>query len=357
MKKIAIGVHSPAPYWNEVFQSIRGYCNVDVYYEHKFDFEKSWKVLNVDEGIYYTDEGMINIVRRLAHYDLVILGGWLNPRNIIIALSLWILRRKFAFFSDYPEHKQRSIFNIMLKKFLLSICDYLLAASEATKEYYIDTYHINPNKVRILHYTYSPINSETLLEQYNIQRNIELQNSESIVKLFIASRFIKRKGYEIVYDAFRKLYENNLLDSFDVTISGTGPLCEYYTEKFKLLSSKIQFLGWVELDDYINQMNSCDVYLHPSTHEPFGIPPLDAMVRGKLLVVSDGVKSTVTIIGNKENGLLYHAVSSDELYNCMCYILDNKKSIYSIAKKGRLTVLKYYSPEHMVESIKDILKN
>lgn len=355
MKKIAFAVHSPAPYWNTIFKEIMKSQELIVFYEHYGDPEKEWKEFYRVPGKYYKDLGLWKLIKNLLKCDYVLLGGWSNKWNIVIATILFISRRKFAFQSDFPEIKNRSWLNRLMKKYLLTICDNLFVACEAVKPYYINEYNMSPLKIKLLHYSYSDIQDIEQLEVYNKQREIDLQHNAQI-NLYIASRFIERKGYKIVYEAFKILEEQGLLSNFHIVITGSGPLYEKYSTLFSSLCADIQMFGWVENEVYENEMNKCDVYLHPSLHEPFGIPPLDAMARGKLLIASDGVKSTISVLKNGENGLLYKADSAEELSNALSFLVDNKKYIYQIAKRGIQTVNENYSKQHAVLDLNDVLK-
>ncbi|WP_075317117.1 glycosyltransferase family 4 protein [Bacteroides togonis] len=356
MKKIAFGVHSPAPYWNSIFDKIKESQNLTVYYEYYYDPEKGWKDFNLIPGKYYKDLGLWKLMRDLIAYDYVILGGWSNKWNIVIAFYLYFKGRKFAFFSDYPEKKKRSFLNQMLKKCLLTICSNLFVACEAVRPYYVNNYNINPSKVKLLHYSYSDIKDKENLRLYNLQRNSDLQHGSKI-NLYIASRFIERKGYQIVYKAFRMLKERELLDNFRIVITGSGPLYNEYNVLFSDLRADIKMLGWVENSIYEEEMNKCDVYLHPSLHEPFGIPPLDAMARGKLLVASNGVQSTISILQDKVNGLVYKADSAEQLFNALSFLINNKCNIYEISKNGIKTVQDNYSKQHAVLDLNDVLQS
>ena len=78
MKKIAFGGHSPAPYWNSIFDKIKESQNLTVYYEYYYDPEKGRKDCNLIPGKYYKDLGLWKLMRDLIAYDYVILGGWSN---------------------------------------------------------------------------------------------------------------------------------------------------------------------------------------------------------------------------------------------------------------------------------------
>ena len=356
MKTIAFGVHSPAPYWNTIFEEIAKSQNLTVYYEHYYDSEKGWKDIRRFPGKYYKDLGPWKLMKDLVTYDYVILGGWYNKWNIVIAFYLFFNGRKFGFFSDYPEIKKRSFLNRALKKCLLTICSNLFVACEAVRPYYVNNYNVNPSKVKLLHYCYSDIKDKENLRLYNLQRDFELQHSSKI-NLYIASRFIERKGYQIVYKAFLMLKERGLLDNFHIVITGSGPLYDEYNALFNDLHADIKMLGWVENSVYEKEMNKCDVYLHPSLHEPFGIPPLDAMARGKLLVASDGVQSTISILQDKVNGLVYKADSAEQLFNALFFLTNNRCDIYKIGKNGVKTVQDNYSKQHTVLDLNDVLQS
>ena len=126
-----------------IFDKIKESQNLTVYYEYYYDPEKGWKDFNLIPGKYYKDLGLWKLMRDLIAYDYVILGGWSNKWNIVIAFYLYFKGRKFAFFSDYPEKKKRSFLNQMLKKCLLTICSNLFVACEAVRPYYVNNYNEN----------------------------------------------------------------------------------------------------------------------------------------------------------------------------------------------------------------------
>ncbi len=186
----------------------------------------------------------------------------------------------------------------------------------------------------------------------NSLRIRKLRNKEKI-NIFIANNFVERKGYSILMEAFTLLKQNNLIDKFNIVIAGTGVLFEKYSKEFMNLSSNIILLGWIEQEEYLFNMNNCDVYIHASLFEPFGIPPLDAMARGKLLIVSDGVKSTDRIIEDSINGYVYSAPKSEELYEILKKL--NVDTIYTLGMKGQDRVFKEFHNDIFVSTIKECM--
>ena len=62
-------------------------------------------------------------------------------------------------------------------------------------------------------------------------------------------------------------------------------------------------------------MSETDIFIHTSLQEPFGIPPIDAMSHGKLLISSDNVYSSLDRVIDGFNGYLYRKNSAEDLFN------------------------------------------
>lgn len=77
---------------------------------------------------------------------------------------------------------------------------------------------------------------------------------------------------------------------FHFIILGHGEEEGKYKEIAESLDMDIEFYGWTEPEKYQRFMDETDVYIHPSIEEPFGIPPIDAMGRKKVVIVSDASK-------------------------------------------------------------------
>jgi glycosyltransferase involved in cell wall biosynthesis len=198
-------------------------------------------------------------------------------------------------------------------------------------------YDVSNSKLRVLPYYCENSNGEL----------IELRNGERKL-LFIANNFIHRKGYDVLFDAFRALEMDGLLDQYEIVIAGHGELLEYYSKKFKELSSPVKILGWISKDQYDYYMATCAIFVHASYFEPFGIPPLDAMRRRKVVVSSLGVKSAEEIIVHGVNGFLFSPGSALQLFE----ILKNLSyfNLNEIGVKAESSVCKFYE-EHSISRV------
>jgi glycosyltransferase involved in cell wall biosynthesis len=222
-------------------------------------------------------------------------GGWNIKQNILYSRLLRFSRTKTGFFSDHPDDNKNSFLKKLIKTLIIKSADYLFVTSESAQKYFTANFNISKGKIKIFPYAHN----------YDFEYQPNNQNDK--IKIFIANRFIERKGHHIVLESFRLLREKMLLDSFDIVIAGGGEQYKFYKDKYLKLSEFINVYEWIENDEYISHLKSSNIYLHASIFEPFGIPPLDAMQLGKVVIVSDGVKSLNTFLNRSKGLMIYPA--------------------------------------------------
>lgn len=325
MKLVFTTIH-PAPYFDRLFNwlEIKG-IEVEPWYSYGKSSEKNWKTYKPSNIRILSDYSFFYIVHHFAKADIIIMH-WGSLTNIMIGLFLKIKKRKFGFYLDYPDPQKTKCkgLNKFIKSHLMKMATYMFPACYSCQDYLHNVYGLEKNKIRVFPYSHSMAPDK--IADINDKRFYNLINGGK-PRLLIASRFIERKGYAIVYKAFEKLKQLEMLDKFDIKIIGNGEQFEKYKAMFSRLSEYIKFLGWIENDEYEKLICECDIYLHPSLFEPFGIPPLDAMERNKYVIVSDGVKSTDIFIKNK-GVRIYPSHEDGVLCDILVDILKNKEHLY-----------------------------
>lgn len=349
-KTILLTTVHPAPYVDRWINVLKQKYNLTIAYHEKKSKMKSWKTFHGYEGFCFSDFNIVAYLSLLKNYDFVIFGGWYNLYTLIGIFYLWILNRKFAVFSDYPDDKslKRKIYYI--KKYMLfKLIPYFFCATESCIKFYSENYSIPQNKLKLFQYIYAKSNWEKV-KLINKQRQRQISEG-SRINLFIANNFYYRKGYDVLVNAFQMLHEQNSLNRFSITIAGHGVDFEKIKNEILSFDPTVNFVGWIEPDKYDELMESCDIFIHASFFEPFGIPPLDAMDKGKLLIVSDGVRSVDKLIINGVNGFSYKANDSCALYEILNSI--NVETIYKIGEAGRNSLLSTYNAETCICSIEE----
>ena len=318
-KKILFTTSHPAPYWDIIYNDISKNADITVYYNRIKDKDKAWKNQNNVKGKVESEISLKEKINDIKNIDFAVLGGWNNKNNLLFMFLLILFRKPFAFFSDVPDENSITLFKKIFKKIFFMFVPFLYLTGKTGKEHYQKHYGINDSKIKIFPYGIN-LPDEKLIKEKIDRRINEMKNvKDSKLKIFIANRFLERKGYKTVYEAFKLLNEKGLLNKFDIVIAGKGEFFDEYEKKFNNLQSNIKLLGWIEFDEYNNNLDNCDIYLHSSYFEPYGIPIVDAMLNGKIVIASDGVMSALDNIKNEENGFIYSKYDEKAL----CQILES----------------------------------
>lgn len=348
MHKILLTTVHPAPYIDKWINGLNTYFETTIIYNYPYLQEKAWKNFKGYPGFLFSDLSLIQLYKIIKSNDLIIVGGWTNWDCLKTILLSWLLKREVGIFTDYPFH-QKKYADFFKKIFLYRIINYIFCATQSTSEFIEKKYKSAAhNKTKLFPYA---VEMQPLTP---IRDTLYKENSDTI-DILIASNFVYRKGYETLFNAFKLLSQEKTNKKYRIKIAGHGPLLEKYKKiALEINSLDIHFYGWVNPEDYNNLIKETDVYIHPSYEEPFGIPPLDAMFRKKIVIVSDGVKSTDSIIKNGYNGYVYPAHDANKLAKIILNL--DKKQFDKIGENAHKCIEKHYSIEVNINSIKSCFK-
>ena len=133
----------------------------------------------------------------------------------------------------------------------------------------------------------------------------------NIVKLLFVSRLSSQKGVETLIKACGILLQRKV-SNFKLTIVGDGPLKDRMfslINEYKL-KDKIDFLGWVRLEELPDIYRDSNVFILPSVMEGMPSVVLQAMACG-LPIIASKVKGFEEVLEENVNGLL--AEYNDEI--------------------------------------------
>jgi glycosyltransferase involved in cell wall biosynthesis len=321
MKKVLVITGHPAPYWTKALVELNKVSNVSVIYIKENVPSKPWKNQKYFPGLIYSFKNIFLIINQIFSADQIILGGiYLRQLRTLLLISI-LLIKKVALFSDVPEVRKRSRFLIFFKKQLYKLFNLFLISGYKGMELYESLYDINKNKILYFPYAWDECDSR------------ETNFNERPFKIFISNRFLERKGYDILLKSILILKKKGVLNDFQFTIAGDGPLFEKYKNEFQKINKlKCVFKGWINYKEYIYELNNCHIYIHTSKFEPFGIPVVDALYRGKIVISSNGVMSANDFIINGKNGFVYDSNDFIELAKIIEKISKNTFNLNAISK-------------------------
>lgn len=195
-------------------------------------------------------------------------------------------------------------------------------------------------------------------------------------RLLLVGRVSPEKGVHVLLNAFKKVvscypkvelkiighktpapYEFIVGLSDDPKILGLAPFYSgsYLSHlKNRLPSSstnKISFAGPIPHTELINHYRDADIFVYPSVwHEPFGIPPIEAMAAGIPVIAtrSGGITETVK---DGETGLLVGRDDVKALAEAILSLLSNDELMCKMGKTGRQRAVELFSWEHITKSL------
>lgn len=235
----------------------------------------------------YADHAM-----RIIHdhsYDIIHAHEWLT---ILAGIEAKKNSNKTLIFHVHAlEHDRNPLYPNMeiqaIEKLGLETADLIIAVSDYTKNNIIEHYHIPAEKIVVVHNGYS----ENIKPLSNILPTIKRQ----FTVLFLG-RVTEQKGAYYFVKAAEKILL--LRKDIDFIIAGDGDQLPYIIEEAARLgiSSHVHFTGFLDRVDVKKIYQLSDIYVMPSTSEPFGIVCLEAIAQGVPVIISkqSGVSEVLT---------------------------------------------------------------
>jgi glycosyltransferase involved in cell wall biosynthesis len=282
--------------------------------------------------------------------DIIWVHGIKNWYNLFLIIVAKFYKKK-VFVRDevYHKSKNRTFFNMFFNHifylFIDNFIDIYLAIGSQNKKYYLDQ-KISKNKIVMLPY----------VVDNNFFKKKKIKPIKKIKFLF-AGKLKERKGPDLLLKAIKILKKtSNLNSSYSFFIVGDGIL------KKKLINFvKINRLNNVKFLSFKNQKNlaliykSTDVFIMPSTREPWGLTVNEAMASGNAIISSDNVGSSYDLVKGGRNGFTFKNNSAEDLAKKILRISKNKKKL-RILKSNSLKIISKWDFETCYLGLKKSIK-
>ncbi len=208
-------------------------------------------------------------------------------------------------------------------------CDYLITNTMDLKKYVID-FGWDPNKVEFI---------PNFVNKNN--NSIVKSNSDKKVVLCMG-RFHKNKGIDLLLKGM------TFLPNYELWIVGKGKEREHYNEVINELkiNNRVSFFEWT--NNVSQYLNSADILVCPSRHEPFGNVVVDGWAHKLPVVVSD-VGGPKVIVKHKVNGLKFKNEDYFDLVEQIKMIEQDLILKKKIIKNGFNEYKSSYSEEIIIE--------
>ena len=188
--------------------------------------------------------------------------------------------------------------------------------------------------------------------------NNKPETTERPVRLMWCARFINWKHPEMPIRLATKLRDAGY--DFHLDMYGDGvmrPAMEELSRKLNV-AEYVTFHGNIPNLEIHQAMREHDIFLFTSDRqEGWGAVANEAMSEGCLLVGADEIGAVPYLVKHKETGMIFRSCDLDSLYEQVKYLLDNPDVRKQIAKAGRESMVKLWSPANAAKSLLQLIED
>ncbi|HXK40857.1 MAG TPA: glycosyltransferase family 4 protein [Candidatus Paceibacterota bacterium] len=252
----------------------------------------------------------------------------------------------------------------MLVKLNLALSDGIICGNTKAAEI-INKLKIVNCKLKIIVCPLSGVDTEKFKPVGNEQIQQAKRSNDKIILFYGALE--KRKGIDVLINAFNILNTKYLIHDTKLVIVGTGPESESLKLKVSAgggsafggkslkLDEKTVFLDWMTNDELPALLNSADVFVYPSRRvggweEQFGYAMAEASACG-VPVVATKTGSIDEVVVDGKSGILVEPNNSEQLAEAMNKILSDSNLAKQMGEFGRNYVVENFSHEVIAKKI------
>jgi glycosyltransferase involved in cell wall biosynthesis len=238
-------------------------------------------------------------------------------------------------------------------KITLSLADFILTNSEATKKHYIEKMGVRnkkikciPNAIDLKRFQNIAVNRKQKLKELGI-------NSE-LVSLIVSvvARMEKQKGIPTIIKAFFEINKKHP-QSFLLLI-GHGKEKQNMIKLTSDLGIEKRVLFLEKRKDIPELLTLTDIFVLPSFNEGMSNALLEAMSLGKIIITSD-IEENKELVRDGKNGLNFKAGDVRNLDKKLEYVINNHQTAKNLGKASLEKVKAKYKIEEVTKDYEKFL--
>lgn len=183
-------------------------------------------------------------------------------------------------------------------------------------------------------------------------------NGSKVIIIF-AGRFVEKKGLKIALEALQRVRRD--FKDIEFRIIGDGPLREEIQDYIRREDLDfVRFLGFLDYQSYLNEMERADIFLHPSLtasngDSEGGAPTtiLEAQALG-MPVISTNHADIPNVVLPGKSALLSKERDLDGLIANIIYALNNQDEWKDMGELGRQFVAKNHDMKNQALKLEEI---
>ena len=185
-----------------------------------------------------------------------------------------------------------------------------------------------------------------------INKNEEFLEMKRYSLLDIAG-LVKWKNIQILIEAFDILINKNKNYNYYLYIIGEGPFRSKLEKQIKTLSltEHVFLIGYQT--NVGGFLNSCDIFVHPSYAEGFGIVIPEAMFAEKPIIVSSS-GAHPELIEHEKTGLIVDAQNAKHWVDAILRVINNPQFAQELAKKAKESACKKFTVDVFIKNYENL---
>ena len=196
--------------------------------------------------------------------------------------------------------------------------------------------------------------SEAAADRKEFRRRLGIEPDQRVV--LFAAKFQRRKRGDDLIRAFAKMSLDNRAENAVLVMVGEGEMSEEWRSLAnKLLKGKVIFVGFKGMLELPAYFDLCDVFVIPSTLEPWGLVLNEVMNAAKPVISANEVGAAHDLLKHGENGYLVETGNIDQLAGALHKILSNPRKGAAMGKRS-LEIIGDWSYERDIEGLKSALR-
>lgn len=307
--------------------------------------------------------GMINtgLIKQLRkeRYDAVWVHGWANATNWICFISCRVIGMPFMLRGESNMLHKRPVGVRVLKrvilKLLFSSAGAFLTIGKLNNDFYraygADERRLFPVPYAVDNEFFIDQNHMSHSERNKIREALYISSSEKTVILFVG-KLIERKRPFDVLKAYEKIGDGKAVLMFVGDGAQRKELEEYVHERNM---DGVYFTGFQSQKELPRIFSIADVFVLPSSNEPWGMVVNEAMNFGLPVITSDKVGAAYDLVRAGENGFIYPDGDVDKLAEFLSRLIANAELREKMGKRS-LDIVSKWSFREDVEGILAALK-
>lgn len=327
--RLAILISHPIQYFVPVFRALaaredidlivifHSRVGVDEYFDEGFGRRVRWDIPLLDgyRHVFLSRSKRIgglkwSVLATLARarLDVLVMHGYSQPTNVLALFLCKILGIEVLLRGDSNSqiaNSTQSPVKRWMKQRLIGVCDGYLAIGSDNREYYLqhgarpeEIFHV-PFCVDNQNFALPPGRREasraSLREQWRVD--------ERDVVLLFASKMTPRKRACDLLEAFMMIGETHRAW---LVFAGDGDEELLLRSRASEAASKrVLFIGFKNQSELPGVYAACDIFILPSSAEPWGLVVNEVMAAGLPVIVTDEVGAGRDLVAGQDTGIVY----------------------------------------------------